>query len=240
MNSAPQENKRTTRTKVPGALSNDRPNLGWLERGQILCICGVFLLPACAATPPPYIHVSAGQVFEVPERAFSVKAPEDDYLYVKTDNGVLFSPVGGSELRSDNPRGDYFIQSIPGENIPADVRGDLKGSAEWVEKKFGSSQAKKKMVTVKEEPRDFRGQNALYKETFLPELVREGPANLTVIDKPAFEYANLIFYQGGHLYYLSYGDAVNGKYYFKEKLAPAVNAHVGDRLQRFADGFAAH
>jgi hypothetical protein len=209
----------------------------WPNLGLILLSGYILFLHGCASAPIT-TPVSAGQVFEKPEKGFSIAAPEGNYLYAEIKNGVLFSPQGGSDWQgSDDPRGDYTVQVFPKTVIPADSWGDLEKSMKWVNANFMSARAKKKMVTIKEEKRKFQGRDALYVETFLPEVVKEGVANLTVIVSSAFEYANLVFFQGDNFYYLTYADAVNGKYYFKTKLTPSVDVRVGQRLERFSEGF---
>ena len=201
-----------------------------------LLLSAVFVAPAFAAAPT-LTPVKAGQVFESQEQHYRILAPADDYLHVPIKTGIAFGPSGGTNYYDDDPQGDYSLQVFATSDLPADCRGDLKKSVEWVNAHYMNPRAKKLMVTLKEEKRDFQGNAALYTETFLPEVVKKAPANLTNVIQPAYEYANLIFFHGDFLYLLSFADALKGPYYFKDKLTPAVEAKAGQHLEQFAKGF---
>lgn len=175
-----------------------------------------------------------GAEFISNDALYSFTVPDDNYYIEDDPDGVILIPRNFYVYY----RGSYVIRTFLKTALPEENRTDLKRSFDWINEKVRIGKAKQKAEIIFTEDRDFRGEKALYLETFVPGILEEYKATYYDVKKCSYGYTNLIFYHKERLYWVHYSDPYSPEQTLRQStgaLPHKVKEETKERFKAFVD-----
>lgn len=188
------------------------------------------LQPLIVHCQPVLEPAERGMQVQDEEGLYKITVIDDGYAVSKTVKDVTELVPSGTDVYKN---GNYLVQTFPANGIPADIRGDLTKSFDWINQKVMMKRAKKKAQVVSDQERDFHGIKALYLESIFPGKTSKGVANLTVIQSYGFAYTNLVFYHKDHLFWVYYSRPETEVQFISK---PRITDEMKEKFDKFLEG----
>lgn len=188
------------------------------------------LQPLVGYCQPALEPAEKGTQVQDQDGLYQITVIDDGYSISKGVKDVTELVPTGTDVYQN---GNYLVQVFAVDRIPADARGDLRKSFDWINQSVMMKRAKKKVQILSDQKRDFKGIKALYVGSIFPGKTSKGAMNLTVIQSYGFAYVNLVFYDKDRLFWIYYSRPETEAEFIPK---PRITGEMKEKFDKFLDG----